>query len=295
MDDDDGLSAALAAVGRNVPATVTTYICTMEFRGRTRPVLVLSINDAVAWAWIYERKALWGSGSLATGKADIHRCFAGSVSSDFALLGELAGDWYSDVLPPDGQQAPAPMEAVREFVRCIEGGETAPARPAQARQSGMASTVAAVASRPDATAVNFNPYFHTREKFPPASGFTDADLDGVPLVTVHPAAIPAAVAGFLLLVAILGAPYPFYDVVRWAVTAMAIWAAVVAVGQKRTAWELAFGATAVLFNPFIPVYLTREAWVPLDAAALVLFITAGVKLRASRPATAKDGPQRITG
>jgi hypothetical protein len=56
-----------------------------------------------------------------------------------------------------------------------------------------------------------------------------------------------------------------------------------------------FVATAVLFNPFVPVYMSRESWVPLDVAALVLFISGGVKLRASRPATRKDGPSRITG
>lgn len=70
---------------------------------------------------------------------------------------------------------------------------------------------------------------------------------------------------------------------------------IVASGQKRTGWMVGCVATAVLFNPFVPVYMSREPWVPLDVAALVLFISGGVKLRASRPATRKDGPSRTTG
>lgn len=45
-----------------------------------------------------------------------------------------------------------------------------------------------------------------------------------------------------------------------------------------------FTLIALLFNPFIPVYATREVWIPFDTAGFLLFWVAGVKLRASKPA-----------
>lgn len=129
-----------------------------------------------------------------------------------------------------------------------------------------------------------NPYQHSTDRYPAAAGFSEAQLNGVPLVTVHPAAVPAVIGAAFLLMAGMGAQYEFYIVMRWAVTAMAIWASVVAGSLKMTSWVVVFVAAALLFNPLIPVYATREFWVPFDFAGFVLFWVAGVKLRASKPA-----------
>ncbi|AOT05732.1 DUF6804 family protein [Arthrobacter sp. U41] len=100
--------------------------------------------------------------------------------------------------------------------------------------------------------------------------------------------IPAIIGAFFLLVGFLGAPYEFYVVLRWAVTSMAIWMCTIASGQKRTVWLVAFIGVALLFNPLIPIYMTREFWVLPDLIGVALFATAGGKLRASRPATHND-------
>ena len=128
-----------------------------------------------------------------------------------------------------------------------------------------------------------NPYQHSTDRWPAAPGVTEAQLNGVTLVTVHPAAVPAAIGAVFLLMAVMGAQYEFYVVMRWAVTAMATWMSVVAGALKRTPWVVVFVAIALLFNPLIPVYATREFWVPFDLAGFVLFWVAGVKLRASKP------------
>lgn len=129
----------------------------------------------------------------------------------------------------------------------------------------------------------YNSYQHSTDRWPAAPGFTEEQLNGVPLVTVHPAAVPASIGAAFLLIAAMGAQYEFYVVLRWAVTAMAIWMTVVASALKSTPWVVVFVAIAVRFNPLIPVYATREFWVPTDFAGLVLFWVAGVKLRASKP------------
>ncbi|MCO4253604.1 DUF6804 family protein [Pseudarthrobacter raffinosi] len=128
-----------------------------------------------------------------------------------------------------------------------------------------------------------NPYEYSSDRFPAAPGLTEEQLNGVPLVTVHPAAWPAAVGAVFLMLATVGAQYEFYIVMRWVVTAMAIWMSVVAGSLNRTVWVVVFILIALLFNPFIPLYATREFWVPFDTAGFVLFWVAGVKLRASKP------------
>ncbi|QOD06091.1 DUF6804 family protein [Pseudarthrobacter sp. BIM B-2242] len=293
METEEVMDAAREAALRNITGPVQVHRVRISIHGKSWDVLILSVNQFVGWIRVHGDKAVWRYGSLISGAAETDRLAAGRVQSGFTMLGDLIGDWYARVGPLNGAVQFPSIDTVGEFVGCIEN-QTAPAPTPRPAATAPAALVSAP-SQPAPAAVEFNSQFHTTERHPPASGFTESDLNGVPLVTVHPATVPAVVAGFLLLVAILGAPYSFYEVVRWGVTAMAIWSAIVAGGQKRTAWAVAFSATAVLFNPLIPVYLTRETWLPLDAAAMVLFISAGVKLQASRPATAKDGPQRITG
>ncbi|MFD0046974.1 DUF6804 family protein [Pseudarthrobacter scleromae] len=292
------MDAVREAALRNISGPVQTHRVRIVIHGKSWDVLILSVNEYVGWVRVHDGIAIWRSGSIITGMADTGPVAAGGQLSGFFLLSALAGEWYMRVRPLTGAAEFPDVDTIGEFIASTENqAPPAPApapRPAATAPAAPAALVSAP-SQPAPAPVEFNPYFHTAERHPPASGFSEADLNGVPLVTVHPATIPAVVAGFLLLGAIAGAQYSFYEVVRWGVTAMAIWSAVVAGGLKQTAWAVAFSATAVLFNPFVPVYLTRETWVPLDTAALVLFISAGVKLRASRPATAKDGPQRITG
>lgn len=93
----------------------------------------------------------------------------------------------------------------------------------------------------------------------------------------------------------MGAQYEFYVVMRWAVTAMAIWMSVVAGSLKRAAWVVVFIPMALLFNPLIPVYATRQFWLPFDFAGFVLFWVAGVKIRASKPAPAEPLTVSVAG
>lgn len=138
------------------------------------------------------------------------------------------------------------------------------------------------------TPVEFNAFLHTRELHPPAKGFSEQQLNNVPLITVYPAVIPAIIGAFFLLVGFLGAPYEFYVVLRWAVTSMAIWMLTIASGQKRSLWTFVFICMALLFNPIMPINMTRDFWVIPDIAGAVIFAIAGGKMCASRPATHAD-------
>lgn len=157
-----------------------------------------------------------------------------------------------------------------------------PSEPSQQRWWDGQAWTSHVVHR-STTPVAFDPYPSRGQRHATAPR-SEEQLHGVPLVMAHPATVPAIIGAFFLLLAYLGGQYELYIIMRWAVTAAAIWVAVIAGTQKRTLWAGVFVAIAVLFNPLVPVYATREFWIPFDVAGLVLFWVAGVKLRASKSA-----------
>lgn len=77
----------------------------------------------------------------------------------------------------------------------------------------------------------------------------------------------------VLLVAIAPLPYSYYMFLRWAVTLSACIHIYFGFTRKRWAAVAIFIALAVLFNPIVPVYLSKVVWMILDflAAALMAF------------------------
>lgn len=85
----------------------------------------------------------------------------------------------------------------------------------------------------------------------------------------HAAFIPAA----LLVIALAHLPYGYYTFLRLIITG---WTAFLAWsdyerGGRINGWAIAFAAIAVLFNPFVPVYLNPDVWRVLDLACAACF------------------------
>jgi hypothetical protein len=55
-------------------------------------------------------------------------------------------------------------------------------------------------------------------------------------------------------------PYRYYVLLRWACCAAFAYLAFRALAQQQRAWAWGLGITAVVYNPIIPVHLTREIW-----------------------------------
>ncbi|MDC0564565.1 hypothetical protein OAP51_07215 [Alphaproteobacteria bacterium] len=70
-------------------------------------------------------------------------------------------------------------------------------------------------------------------------------------------------AGLLCLLAVLPLPYGFYTFLRLAVSIAGVFSAIELKREENFLW-LFFGAIVLLFNPIIPIYLTREVWFPID-------------------------------
>ena len=71
-------------------------------------------------------------------------------------------------------------------------------------------------------------------------------------------------AGILFLALFDGWEYGFFTLLRFVVFATTAYVAWMAFEEDRGNWVWFFGFVAVLFNPFIPIYLERETWVVID-------------------------------
>ena len=75
--------------------------------------------------------------------------------------------------------------------------------------------------------------------------------------------------------AVLSVGSGFYTVLRFWVFFASLYVAYVNYQKSNeiNGWVIAFGVTALIFNPFIPVYLyDKFTWIIIDIAAACLFL-----------------------
>jgi hypothetical protein len=101
----------------------------------------------------------------------------------------------------------------------------------------------------------------------------------------RPHLIPALVVALILLGAVAPLPYVYYQFLRWIVCGVAVFVAVKTY-QWGKGWATSlFAIIAVLFNPIVPIHLTKEIWMPIDLACAllfglsILFLSSNVKTR----------------
>lgn len=112
----------------------------------------------------------------------------------------------------------------------------------------------------------------TRDRVVPAKRPTSGALFAT-------ARVLSLVAAVLLVVALGPWPYEYYTALRWIATAAGIVLAVAASRTRQTGWIIAGIATAIAFNPIIPIWLNRGVWTVLDLAFAGLLVVAGLRLR----------------
>lgn len=80
----------------------------------------------------------------------------------------------------------------------------------------------------------------------------------------------------MLAVAALPLPYGYYQLLRLVATGAFAWAAVIAFQRGYAGRGFGFVVLTLLFNPVLPVYLSKALWVPIDlGAALALVLSKG--------------------
>lgn len=90
-------------------------------------------------------------------------------------------------------------------------------------------------------------------------------------------------AGIILLLAIPSWwPYSFYILLRWFISIFSLLIAYRFYTSKITPWALVFGSITFLFNPVVPIYLSKSVWVSIDFISAILFFIASGSIRKTK-------------
>lgn len=83
----------------------------------------------------------------------------------------------------------------------------------------------------------------------------------------------------MLLLALLPMPYGYYTLLRIAICAFSVYL-VYRIWQKNIQlWLWIFIIIAILFNPIIPIYLSRGLWALIDITVAVVFFVSITQLK----------------
>jgi len=93
--------------------------------------------------------------------------------------------------------------------------------------------------------------------------------------------IPPLVAAIMLFLAMADLPYGYYQILRWVICGIAVYVAYMAYRWGKIWATWVFGLIAVLFNPLIPVHLTKEIWRPINFVCACLFVSIPLILKYS--------------
>jgi hypothetical protein len=108
------------------------------------------------------------------------------------------------------------------------------------------------------------------------------------LLQKRPHLISCIIAGVILLGALGDWPYGYYQLLRWITCGAAVWVAFMVYSWEKLWATWLFGIIAVLFNPLIPVHLSREIWQPIDLMCGALFLVIALVLKRPEDKEQKD-------
>lgn len=95
----------------------------------------------------------------------------------------------------------------------------------------------------------------------------------------RPHLIPALIVAEMLLFAATPLPYVYYQVLRWLTCGVGVFVAFEAY-RCRKIWAVCiFGLIAILFNPIVPIHLSKEQWWLPDFVCALLFATSMFVIR----------------
>ncbi len=80
------------------------------------------------------------------------------------------------------------------------------------------------------------------------------------------------VAAALLFWALDRHPYDYYTILRFVVCGVTAYGFYQSLEIKKSFWSWIFGITALVFNPFIPIHLSRDSWAVIDIIVGILLI-----------------------
>lgn len=91
--------------------------------------------------------------------------------------------------------------------------------------------------------------------------------------------IARLIASVTLLLALSRHPYSYYILLRWIVCGTAAYGTFESIELEKSGWAWVLGIIALLFNPIIPVHLSREIWAPIDVTTALIFVVSIFTIR----------------
>lgn len=99
------------------------------------------------------------------------------------------------------------------------------------------------------------------------------------LLNKRPHLIPAVIVATMLLLALAPWPYGYYQLLRFVVCGVSVYIAFMAYNWQKIWATWLFGFIALLFNPLIPIHLSRELWQPIDVICALMFTVVAITLK----------------
>jgi len=82
-----------------------------------------------------------------------------------------------------------------------------------------------------------------------------------------------------LLGALADNPYGYYQFLRWLILGVGGYSAYLSYNSGRKIWTGIFCIIALLFNPIIPFYLSRDTWQFIDVIVAIIFLVSIFKAK----------------
>lgn len=99
----------------------------------------------------------------------------------------------------------------------------------------------------------------------------EAERNRISEVASH-AAPQIVVIAMLMWALVPGNPYGYYMLLRWVCCGVFAYLAFQAYEGNRQGWVWVLGITAGVYNPIIPVHLTREIWVVVNVVTIGIVV-----------------------
>ena len=75
----------------------------------------------------------------------------------------------------------------------------------------------------------------------------------------------------LLLWALTDNQYSYYQFIRWAILIIGTYSAYLSYTVNKNEWVWTFSIIAILFNPIIPFYFSKNVWQIIDVIVAMIF------------------------
>ncbi len=80
------------------------------------------------------------------------------------------------------------------------------------------------------------------------------------------------VTACLLFWAIFHNPYDYYIILRWITFGVSLYCIYIAYGAEKKEWLFLFGMLSFIFNPIIPLHLSKDIWRFIDVISGIFLI-----------------------